>query len=371
MSAHRFVTALVGSALLTGCPSSESASSKTAAPTTTASAATALPATVRLQGEAYGSDWAVNLVVTSERERLQAATLTAAIDATIAEVARQVSAWDPQSEVRRFSDARHRRPLKASRSTVQIVAVALDVAARSEGAFDPTVGPLLDLWGFSSSTKGTVTTAPTGEAISVARERVGWRHISLEGEMLNKDRDDVSLDVTALGDGAAAAAIAALLGERGCSDFLVDVAGEVVVSGRAERDGGRRDWRVGINTPTTDAAATDSVRQVVLSPSPGALLSLSTSGTYREAWSSDGRRYSHIIDPNTGAPVAHDLVSCTIVGADVVVADALSTACIVMGEARTRAMLAAGADGYEALFIHAPTATTFATTTTATFPPSP
>ena len=98
---------------------------------------------------------------------------------------------------------------------------------------------------------------------------------------------------------------------------------------------------------------------------------MSTSGTYREAWSSDGRRYSHIIDPNTGAPVAHDLVSCTIVGADVVVADALSTACIVMGEARTRAMLAAGADGYEALFIHAPTATTFATTTTATFPPSP
>ena len=329
---------------------------------------TTWPTTVRLRGEAFASDWAVSIVVKNDREQARAQALTSSIDAAIAEVGRQLSAWDPKAEVARFSAARHRRPLLASKGTLAVVGVALDVAARTDGAFDPTLGPLLDLWGFSAATKGTVAAPPAPAAIELARGRVGYRHVDVDDGLLRKDRDDTTLDVTAIADGAAAAAVAGALRERGFARFLVDVAGEVVVSGTGEA----RPWRVGINTPSTDASATDSVRQAALSPSSSSsLLALSTSGTYREAWTADGHRYSHIIDPRTGRPVDHDLVSCTVVGVDVVVADAVSTACVVLGEAATRLVLAEQFPGYEALFIQATTPTTFTTTTTTGFPPSP
>jgi thiamine biosynthesis lipoprotein len=323
------------------------------------------PTVVTLDGEAFSSRWHIALVANTAAEQAKADTMRPVIDAAIAEVDRQVSSWNPNSEVSRFSTARHLHPLSASAGTLQIVGIALDTAARTHGAFDPTIGPLLDLWGFSPSTKGTITAPPTVEAITAAKQRVGFGHVRIDGGLLIKDRADTTLDVTALGDGAAAFAIARSLQERGFGNFLVDVAGEVVVAGPGH-DG--KPWRVGINTPHADAAATDAVQQAALTPSGNALIALSTSGTYRDTWSSDGTRYTHIIDPTTGAPVTHTLVSCTIVGPDIVVADALSTACIVMGKARTETALPAFA-GYEALFIEQTAPTTFATSHTTGFPP--
>lgn len=322
------------------------------------------PTVVALDGEAFSSSWHIAIVASTDAERARARTMVPVVDAAIAEVGRQVSSWNPQSEVSRFSAAQHLHPLSASAGTLQIVGVALDTAAKTGGAFDPTVGPLLDLWGFSPSTKGKVSAPPTATAIAAAKQRVGFAHVQIDGGLLVKDRADTTLDVTALGDGAAAAAIARSLQERGFSNFLVDVAGEVVVAG----PGHGKPWRVGINTPKAEAAADESVQQTALTPPGTSVLALSTSGTYRDTWSKDGTRYTHIIDPATGAPVTHTLVSCTILGPDIVVADALSTACIVMGKARTETALPAFA-GYEALFIEATTPTTFATSHTAGFPP--
>ena len=352
--------AIVVALALAACPSTPPMSPSL--PTTTT-----LPTTVLLTGEAFASDWAVSIVVATERERVRAQTLTVTIDAALAEVSRQVSAWDKNAEVTRFSDARHLRPLHVSHGTALLVDVALGVAESTGGAFDPTIGPLLDVWGFSPRTKGMVTSIPSPEAIAAARALVGWRHVQVHDGLLSKDTATATLDVTSIADGAGASTVAVMLRERGFANFLVDVAGEIVVAGHGEG----HPWRVGINTPSVNAAATDSVRQAVLSPSSSSLLSLSTSGTYREGWDKSGHRYSHIIDPRTGSPVAHDLVSCTLVGVDAVVADALSTACVVLGEPATRLVLAEYYPGYEALFIHAPTPTTFSTTTTTGFPPAP
>lgn len=323
------------------------------------------PTVVTLDGEAFSSSWHIAIVASTDAERARARSLVPVVDAAIAEVGRQVSSWNPNSEVSRFSAAQHLHPLSATAGTLQIVGVALDVADKTGGAFDPTVGPLLDVWGFSPSTKGKVSAPPSAAAIAAAKTRVGFSHVQIAGGLLIKDRADTTLDVTALGDGAAAAAIARSVQERGFNNFLVDVAGEVVVAGPGHHG---KPWRVGINTPKADAAADDSAQQTSLTPTGSALLGLSTSGTYRDTWSKDGTRYTHIIDPSTGAPVTHTLVSCTIVGPDIVVADALSTACIVMGRARTETALPAF-PGYEALFIEATTPTTFITSHTAGFPP--
>jgi thiamine biosynthesis lipoprotein len=324
--------------------------------------AVAGPTVVTLDGEAFSSNWHVAVVANTAVERARAQAIVPVIDAAIAEVGRQLSSWNAQSEVARFSAAQHLHPLSASAGTLQVVAVALDVAARTNGAFDPTVGPLLDLWGFSPSTKGKVSAPPTAAAIAAAQKRVGYAHVRIDGGLLIKDRVDTTLDVTALADGAAAAAIARSLQERGFGSFLVDVAGEVVVAGPGHHG---KPWRVGINTPSPDADPQDTAQQVALTPAGASVLALSTSGTYRDTWSKDGTRYTHIIDPTTGVPVTHALVSCTIVGPDLVVADALSTACIVMGKGKTQQALPTFA-GYEALFIEATTATTPTTPTTLT-----
>jgi thiamine biosynthesis lipoprotein len=325
---------------------------------------------VTLAGDIFASRWSVTVVAATAEAAARARALAPLIQASLVEVEGLLSSWRADSEVSRFTRTKSTAPVGVSAATAEVVAACVDISARTDGAFDVTVGPLLDLWGFSPGTKGTVTSPPSAESVEAARARLGWRRLHVVrgtgpgiGATLQKDDPSLSVDVTAVTDGFAADVVARLLRQHGFERFLVDVAGEVVVAGH----GPRGPWRVGINTPSPDAADDDSVRQVALVPGGGATLALSTSGTYREAWSDHGTRVSHILNPATGAPVTHALVSCTIVGADVVVADALSTACVVLGEASTRAILGRFV-GYEALFITA-AGKRFVVTTSASFPP--
>ena len=325
---------------------------------------------VTLAGDIFASRWSVTVVADTAEAAARARALAPVIQASLGEVEGRLSSWRADSELSRFSHIDSIAPVGVSAATAEVVAACLDVSARTDGAFDVTVGPLLDLWGFSPRTKGTVTSPPSGAAIDAARARIGWRRLHAVrstgpgiSATLQKDDPALTVDVTAVTDGHAADVIATLLRQRGFQRFLVDVAGEVVVAGQ----GLRGPWRVGINTPSPDAADDDSVRQVALVPAAGQTLALSTSGTYREAWTDHGTRVSHILNPATGAPVTHALVSCTIVGQDAVIADALSTACVALGEAGTRAVLPRFA-GYEALFITA-AGERFAVTTSAGFPP--
>ena len=325
---------------------------------------------VTLAGDIFASGWRVTVVADTAEAAVRARALAPVIQASLVEVEGRLSSWRADSELSRFSHTNSTAPVGVSAATADVVAACVDVSARTDGAFDVTVGPLLDLWGFSPRTKGTVTSPPSTGAIDAARARIGWRRLHAVrstgpgiSATLQKDDPALTVDVTAVTDGHAADVIARLLRQHGFERFLVDVAGEVVVAG----PGLRGPWRVGINTPSPDAADDDSVRQVALVPAAGQTLALSTSGTYREAWTDHGTRVSHILNPATGAPVTHALVSCTIVGQDTVIADALSTACIALGEAGTRAVLPRFA-GYEALFITAD-GERFAVTTSAGFPP--
>jgi thiamine biosynthesis lipoprotein len=325
-----------------------------------------LPQAVKLGGEIFASDWHVTIIARDTTTLSRAKTEQAHVEAALQEVERQLSLWQHDSELSRFNrTAWTKGPLPVTPGLLSLLRTALQVGKDTDGAFDVTLGPLLDLWGFSPSSKGKVTAPPDAKAIAAAKAKTGPGLLHLADGGVKKDRLDVVVDLTAIGDGAAAAAVLNALVERGFKDVLVDVAGEVVASGQ----GLEGPWVVGINVPRDDAAPDDVERKVVIDTTAGPR-ALSTSGTYREAFTSGGKRYPHILDPRTGAPVQHDLVSCSIVAPDVVVADALSTACVVLGVAGTQQVLPRF-PGASALFLTARPDGSFAATTTAGFPPPP
>lgn len=354
----KLLWALLGLVVGSACAPSTSPATATA----TATAALSLPQAVKLNGQIFGSEWNVTIIARDGATLSQARAQSVVIAATLAEVGRQLSLWEPQSELSRFNRAAWTEAVAVSPGLSALISTCLDIGQKTEGAFDVTLGPVLDVWGFSASTKGKVSAPPSAAAIAAARARTGLSLLHVAGGGIQKDREDMVIDLTAVGDGAGAAAVMAALRERGFADVLVDVAGEVVVAGH----GLKGPWQIGVNVPTADAAP-DAVERVVSLQADSGLRALSTSGTYREGFSSEGQLYPHILDPQTGAPVTHNLLSCTVVADDVIVADALSTACVALGEKRSRAMLERFL-GAEALFLSAQADHTIEASMTKGFP---
>jgi FAD:protein FMN transferase len=272
------------------------------------------------------------------------ADLDVALPATLREVEGQLSAWRDDSALSRCLTLPAGVPCPIAPSTAAVLAACVDVARATDGAFDVTVAPVLALWGFSPTTKGRPLGPPSPADIAAALARVDREAVVVAAgppATLMRTRADVQIDATAVTDGAAADALARLLWRRGLRHFLVDVAGEVVVAGSADgRDGGAP-WQVALSDPLRHADEKDGedvAAALVALRGPAsstdttpALLALSTSGSTRDLREVGGRTVSHIIDPRLGVPVVGDVIACTIVGPDVVIADALSTACMVLG----------------------------------------
>lgn len=357
-SAGRLVACALAAGVFAACPAPPP-------PPPPAPPAQTYPMAVKLRGEIFASTWAVTIIAPDAATALRAKTVEPVVQATLLEVERQISSWKRDSELAKFNRTVWAKPLPQSAGLLTLTKTALAVGRDTDGAFDITIGPLLDLWGFSPATKGTVKEPPSAAAIAAAKAKTGLKLIHVVDGGLKKDREDLTIDLTAIGDGAAAAAVMTAVAERGFDHVLVDVAGEVVVRGA----GLAAPWKVGVNTPKADADPSSTAALLTLAPAPGATLALSTSGTYREAFTAGGVRYAHILDPRTGAPVTHNLVSCSVVGADVVIADALSTACVVLGVDGTKAVLPRFA-GYEVLFLSEGEGGAIVEERTAGFPPS-
>ena len=198
---------------------------------------------------------------------------------------------------------------------------AREISDRSGGAFDVTVGPLIELWGFGPS--GSISDRPDPHAVRAALERVGYRRLEIRRAppALRKDRD-ISVDLSAIAKGHGVDRVAALLRASGCSDFMVDIGGEVAA--RGVNPAGRA-WRVGIEVPDPDLVG--AVQRVVTLRDTG----VATSGDYRNFLDLDGVRYSHTVDARTGRPVDHRLASVSVVHESVMWADGLATALNVLG----------------------------------------
>ena len=199
------------------------------------------------------------------------------------------------------------------------------ISQLSGGAFDITVAPLVNAWGFGTKIQEPRTKNQDINLDSI-KAFVGYQHIRLNNHHLEKDDNRITLDASAIAKGYACDVVADLLRENGCHNLLVDIGGEVVLQGVNDKGNA---WRVGITRPTIDATGAEKELQEVIASSD---LCMATSGNYLQYYFVDGQRRSHTIDPRNGYPVQHSLLSATVTASTCMRADALATACMVLGE---------------------------------------
>ena len=199
------------------------------------------------------------------------------------------------------------------------------ISQLSGGAFDITVAPLVNAWGFGTKSQEPRTKSQDINLDSI-KAFVGYKHIRLNSHHLEKDDSRITLDASAIAKGYACDIVAELLRENGCQNLLVDIGGEVVLQGINDKG---TPWRVGITRPTIDATGAEQELQEVIASSN---LCMATSGNYLQYYIVNGERRSHTIDPRSGYPVQHSLLSATVSASTCMRADALATACMVLGE---------------------------------------
>lgn len=274
------------------------------------------PVVHQIGGPTMGSTYTVKYV---------AAAPLPAVPAVIAEELAAVDAafsnWRADSEIARVNAHASVEPLPLSRRFVGVLELALAMARATDGAFDPTVKPLSDLY---RAAKDDPDHRLDADALADAKARVGWRLVAVRGGALVKAQPDVQLDLDGIAAGAACDAIAARLQALGVADFYLEVTGEVLCRGRKP---GGEPWRVGVVDPTADQMGEDTpIRALALRD-----LALCTSGDYRNAIVVDGARLHHVFDPRTGANPKNDIVSASVLADSAAVADALGTALLVLG----------------------------------------
>lgn len=223
-----------------------------------------------------------------------------------------------------ISRVNRNEPVEVDSLFALMFAEAQQISQLSGGAFDITVAPLVHAWGF-----GKKTNAPKVKAqeinIDSIKAFVGYHKIQLQDLDVLKADDRITLDASAIAKGYACDVVANLLRERGCENLLVDIGGEVVMQGLNDRG---QAWRVGISKPKIDATGMENELQEVIESTQ---LCMATSGNYLQYYFVDGQRRSHTIDPRSGRPVEHSLLSATVVANSCMRADALATACMVLG----------------------------------------
>jgi thiamine biosynthesis lipoprotein len=243
-----------------------------------------------------------------------------AVEDALAGVVDRMSAYRDDSELSRFNRHGGRGPFALSADTFAVFRLAREVSAATNGAFDITVAPVVDAWGFGPGRAQRVVTATEMAALE---ERVGWRMLTLDerNATVTKARADMRADLSGIAKGYAVDRAAQALDALGIVDYMVEAGGEIRTRGR-NADG--RPWQIAIERP-------DAVPQQAHRIVPLAGLAMATSGDYRIYFERDGTRYCHEIDPATGRPIRHGLASVTVVAPDCGYADAMATALIVLG----------------------------------------
>ncbi|MBL0141531.1 MAG: FAD:protein FMN transferase [Betaproteobacteria bacterium] len=273
------------------------------------------------QGPAMGTVW--NAKLAGPLAEGLAKRASTAVAAALEGVVARMSTYVDTSELARFNALASGKALAVSRETLEVFSIARDVSKATGGAFDVTVAPAVDAWGFGPAKAHRI---PPGAELAEMASRIDWRAIAIDRDAgtLAKTRDGVRADLSGVAKGYGVDLAARALDAMGATDYMVEAGGEVRVAGRnAEGE----PWHIGIERP--DAAGQQALLVVPLDG-----LSMATSGDYRIYFEQGGRRYSHEIDPATREPVRGRLASVTVVGKDCAWADAMATALFVMGAGR-------------------------------------
>jgi len=273
-----------------------------------------------LQGKTMGTRYHV-AVVHSKQTDISQEALKTNIDDLLESLNQQVSTYIPSSQISQFNLSENTEWIKVDKDFFDIVQASQGVSIVSEGAFDISISPLVDVWGFGVEKRDDV---PRASQIQESITHIGYQLLELnpEQQSLRKTHNKLRIDLSAIAKGFAVDKVSALLNEKGFPNHLVEIGGELRVSGFSQAD---KKWRIAVEQPDL----TTTIAQYGLEITNRAV---ATSGDYRNYFVENGVRRSHIIDPKTGYPIKHNLASVTVLHESTMLADAYATALLVMGE---------------------------------------
>jgi thiamine biosynthesis lipoprotein len=325
-----------------------------------AGTAPAGPLLLTWEGRTMGTTYMVKIAGVAPEPELTS-RLQAAVEKRFGEIKEEMSHYAADSELSRFNNSTSQAPIKVSAEFAKVIRHSLALNHDSGGAFDPTLGWLIDLWGFGPA--GRKYNPPTDEAVRDCIAKCGAVHLKVTAnDELQKDLPELKLNLSAVAKGYGADEASLVLRELGYTNVFVSVCGEIVAFG-TNAEG--QPWRVGVEQPVYDLPRGAALSGVVSLSNRA----LSTSGdAYNYFKDKDGRVYSHILDPAVGRPARHKLASVTVIAPNGLTADGLATTLFVMGPERGLAWIEHHPE-YAALFIVRTGADQFKIVPSTRFPP--
>ncbi len=274
---------------------------------------------VSIQGNIFGTIY--HITYQSDKD------LQHDIEQALAEVDQSLSPFNPQSIITKVNN---NEDVLVDDKFVEVFNLAQKISQDTDGAFDITVAPLVNHWGFGFKT----TNSPDMHAIDSLISFVGYQKVTLgKDRRIRKNDSRLMLDCSAIAKGYGSDIVAKVLESHDVNNYMIEIGGEIVTKGVSEK---RSPWRIGINRPTEDPTNMNNEIEAILQITD---LSMATSGNYRNFYYKDGKKYAHTIDPHTGLPVEHSLLSATVVAQRCAIADAYATAFMVLGLEKSKAIL--------------------------------
>lgn len=290
-----------------------------------------------ISGGIFGTTYHINVVLPEDEAKLK--MLAQGIQAELEQVDNAMSTWKQSSELSRLNRQQDQTGWTTlSAPLFEVIHRAQEISAQTSGAFDITIGPVVNLWGFGPDARPE--RSPSDEELASLLKVTGWEFLELDPNTLAiRSEQPQYIDLSGIAKGYGVDVVARYLDSQNVQAYLVEIGGEVRTRGH-KPDGDV--WRLAIETPSEQSRQVNKV--VALDE-----MSMATSGDYRNYYESEGQRYSHTIDPDTGRPIEHRLASVTVISDDCMTADALATAFTVMGF--ERAMTLATRENIPAYFI--------------------
>jgi thiamine biosynthesis lipoprotein len=273
-----------------------------------------------LSGSTMGTVWSAKFITTAASQ-LTESEINEAISAELQRVDQLLSTYRENSELSKFNRNPSTEWVTVSKDFVKVMAEATSISQLTHGAFDVTVAPVVNLWGFGAD--GNINEIPSQYAIKQALERIGYQKIEIDivNQRLRKLISEISVDLSAIAKGYAVDQVALLLEKLGIKEYLVEIGGELKAKGNNLTNIA---WKVGVEVPTPQLR---QVYQAIQLVDEG----IATSGDYRNYYEIAGQRFAHTIDPVTARPVKHTLASVTVIAPNTMEADGWATALMVLG----------------------------------------
>ncbi len=276
------------------------------------------PQQVHLSGPTMGTSYNIKYI---QQDGLPSSDdLHKEVDRLLEEVNDQMSTYRQDSELSRFNQYQGTDAFEVSTQTATVVKEAMRLSTLTEGALDVTVGPLVNLWGFGPEARPEVV--PTDAELADRKANTGIHHLTVNGNSLSKDLPHLYVDLSTIAKGWGVDVVADYIQSQGINNYMVEVGGEIRLKG-VNREG--IPWRIAVEKPSVEERAIQEIIE------PGDM-AIATSGDYRNYFERDGVRYSHIIDPTTGKPIANKVVSVTVLDKSSMTADGLATGLMVLGD---------------------------------------